>query len=218
MKTSRGLTLSEVIVAGTILFGVTAMLALIFSSSYAAFRRGTSRMSTTQRAREVVRRLMPIVMSAVAPDPTLEAIYYPPTDGGLPADSGHADYPFNEGVEMRIHSADDILAPMAPVNPRNPSIHQFRTYLTANGDVRIERISETLDPRVHYKSPLGVAGSDSKVIATRVKELAFEHLDLGLVKVTVTTTEQIRNAAGNPEDLDVVRTRVISVPYYSAAR
>lgn len=213
----RGFTLAEVLVAGTILFGVTAILALIFSSSYAAFRRGTSRLSTTQRAREVVRRLMPIVMSAVAPNSTLEAVYYPPSNRG-----GGTDH---IGTEIRLHSADDILTPMAAVNPRNPIVHQFRVRLIApgpdeDGDVVIDKITEPLDPRVPYGgTPDGsVSGVGTKVIASRVRKLDFEHLDLSIVKVKVTTSEEIINAAGQPEDLDVERTRVISIPYYSAAR
>lgn len=190
----RGMTLLEVIVSAVILASMAGLVLGVYLGSYGAFRRGTARMSTVQRAREVVRRVTPLVMSSIAPSPLEEAVYLPAI--------GASD------VSIELYSADNLLQPMAPINPRSPVHYLFRIWLNNQGEVIVDEL------QIPSRVPMG----NSKLIARNVYSLEFDRLAVNAVKLKVVTRDQIRNASGHQENLDVERSAVIAIPYYSSAR
>ena len=151
-------------------------------------------MTVVQRAREVVRRLTPIIMSSVAPDPLTGAVYLPLTE--------------EVGPVLELNTANDIMNPHVPLNPRAPALFSYRVALDAGGTLTLQGLD------FDTKAPVGAPS----LIAHRVQDIEFDHSSLSTIRVTVTVREQIRNAAGQPEDLDVERSRVIGIPYFSSAR
>lgn len=190
----RALTLAEVLVAGGVLALMSGLLLTIYITSYGVFRRGTTRMHVQQQAREILRRLTPLVMSSIAPTPLEEAVYLPAIG--------------EMGRTLEFYSADDLLAPMAPINARAPDHFLFRIELDAGGEVHIRELSV----------PARVPTGNSRLIARHIYDLDFERLAVNAVRVRVQTKDQVRTVSGTTEDLVVERTAVLAIPYYSSAR
>lgn len=170
------------------------LLAAIWSHSYSIFHRGTTRMSVTQRAREVVRRVTPMVMCALPPTEREEAVLTPAL--------GESE------DRLEFYTADNILQPMQNVNPRNPIHYRFRISLESDRTVRVRELS------LHGGAPTGV----ERILAYNIEKIEFERLAVNLVKFTASTTDTIRNAANQEEEVEVERSAVISIPYYSSSR
>ena len=194
MRRPAGLTLAEIIICMGLMTMLTGMLVMIYGNSYAAFRRGTTRLSVQQRAREVIRRVTPLVMSSKAPNPLVEAVILPAIGAS--------------GPTLQIYTADNMLVPMEPVNSRNPQHYLFRIQLEADRTVRLERLNVDT----------GAATGEQKILAFNVQEVEFEHPAANLVKLRVVTRDQVINSSGQTEPLDVERTAMISIPYYSSTR
>lgn len=201
-KPRRGLTLIELVVCMGILIMLSVMLAAIWGNSYSVFRRGTTRLAVTQRAREVIRRITPMVMCAKAPNEISAAVTEPATsDDGSIVSSTALDFV----------TADDILVPMAPVNARSPVHYRFRISYDPDRTVRIRELNLTSG------APLG-GPDDERILAYNIEELLFERLSLNLVRVRVVTTDTIRNSVNQEEEIRVERSAVLSIPYYSSTR
>lgn len=199
MRRSRGLTLAELLICMGIMTLLVCMLAAIWGNSYAVFRRGTTRMSVTQRAREVIRRVTPLVMCAKAPDERSHAVIAPATSD---------DGTITTGPELDFITADDVLEPMAPVNARNPVHYRFRVRLEDDRTVRVRELNLAS----------GAPTPDERILAYNVDELHFDRLSLNLVRVRAITSDMIRNSVNEEEELKVERSAVLSIPYYSSTR
>lgn len=110
---------------------------------------------------------------------------------------------------MEFHSADDLMAPMAPINPRAPTHLVFRIWFSEDdGSVRFSRIADV------GGSPVG----DTRFLGRRVDSVEFERLAVNLVRVSVSVTAPIITAVSSTEEVEVLRTAVIAIPYYSSSR
>lgn len=174
---------------------VTVLILGIYGNSFNAFRRGTSRLEVQQRAREVIRRVTPLIMSSKAPTPLDEAVIEPPTG--------------ESRSFVEFHTADDLLGPMAPINPRAPTHLVFRIWFSDNDkSVRVSRLSAV------GGSPVG----DVRFLGHRVNSVEFERLAVNLVRVSVSVTAPVITAVSSSEEIEVLRSAVVSIPYYSSAR
>lgn len=203
MKTRwRGLTLIELVICMGMLIVLSVMLAAIWGNSYAIFRRGTTRMTVTQRAREVIRRVTPLVMCAKAPDEISAAVLVPPTsdDGSI-----------TTATSLEFITADNILAPMAPVNARSPVHYRYRISHDPDRSVRVRELNFVSG------GPVGGPNSE-RILAYNIDELHFDRLSLNLVRVRALTSDLIRNSANQEEELKVERSAVLAIPYYSSTR
>lgn len=189
-----GLTLIELIVCMGMLTVMVCLLAAIWNSAYAVFRRGTSRMSVTQQAREVVRRVTPLIMCAKAPNEISEAVITPV----IGANASNVDFT----------TADNILAPEGPVNARNPVHYRFEIYRAPDRTVRVRELNLTS----------GAPAGPERILAYNIEEIHFERLAANLVHFRAITADDIRNASNQEETLKVERSAVIAIPYYSSAR
>lgn len=173
---------------------MTLLLISIWTSSYSILRRGTSRLSSTQQAREVVRRTIPIVMSAISPSETHEAI-------SSPLEGESADH-------LDFYSADNLMEPMESISPRSIQFYRFMIYLEADRTVRIQELDLVS----------GLPNGKDKILASNVEEIRFDRLAVNVVRFRAFTTETIRNASNQEEELKVERSAVISIPFYSSVR
>lgn len=176
------------------LTAMVLMLAAIWNNAYAVFRRGTSRMAVTQQAREVVRRVTPLIMCAKAPNEISEAVLAPVIGAN--------------GSKVDFTSADNILLPEQPVNARNPVHYRFEIYLAGDRTVRIRELNLTS----------GAPSGAEKILAYNIEEIHFERLAANLIHFRAITSDNIRNASNQEEKLNVERSAVISIPYYSSTR
>ena len=76
----RAYTLMEVLLAAALGLLVFAVMIGIFRQLSVAGRLGESRISSQLRARQAVRRVIPYLRFATAPNTAVEAIYYPDQD------------------------------------------------------------------------------------------------------------------------------------------
>lgn len=190
----HGVTLIELMIVMGILIVLVCLLAAIWSSAYSIFRRGTSRMAVTQQAREVVRRVTPLIMCAKAQNELSEAVLTPEID--------------EEDVKVDFTTADNILVPIQSVDGRNPTHYRFEIYLAADHTVRVRQLD------LNSGAPTGA----EKILAYKIEEIHFKRLAANLVDFHAITSDTIRNAVNAEEELKVERSAVIAIPYYSSTR
>jgi hypothetical protein len=194
MTRCDGLTLAELIISMGLLVVLTGLLAAVYGNSYSSFRRGTTRMHVNQQAREVVRRITPMVMCAKPINELEEAILLPEIG--------------NSGPALEFTTADHVLEDMAPINARNPIHYRFLISHDADLTVKIQELN------LSTGAPTGTP----RILAHNVAELDFSREAVNLVRLRVVTSDEIRNASNQLEEVRVERSAILAVPYYSSTR
>lgn len=182
----RGLSLAEVLVAMAVMGVLSIALLNIFGLTMTSVRHGEGHLAMQMKAREAVRRLEPLLSTAIPPTTTQEAIYLPAVGGS--------------GTSIRWSSTEDLFGTNA-ITPRAPHFYLYEINF-AGGALTMRRI----DP----------PGPDSRVLATNLDAASFEHLTLNTVRVQVQVSEQVRRAAGAHETLTQKLETLIQLPYYTS--
>ncbi len=190
-----GLTLAEVLVStGLMLLLATAIFSIFFASK-SVFRRGSGRLEAQARVREVLQRVTPLLLSAVPPGLTEDAIYVPAIGLG--------------SSFVEFYSADDLLDTTAPSDPRNPLPRFYRIrFESAQGDLICEQLY------LPTRSPVG----QNRVLGRRLYSIEFERRELNLLEMSITARQTERGASGQPTSVDITRQAILAIPYYSSPR
>jgi prepilin-type N-terminal cleavage/methylation domain-containing protein len=186
---SRGFTLPEVIVGMALLVLLGALLVNIYTMCLAVYRQGTARLELQQQAREFMRRIGPVLDTAVPPPGLSEAIYSP-TIG-------------NSGTTVYFATTQNLIDPTKTnFNPRQPTYDVYDvTYNAADQQIILEA---TYSP-THFE-----------VLAQGVYACQFDHLDEATVKVTMGIAAEVREAGGKTVTQSYPLQTVIELPYYTA--
>ena len=108
----RGYTLIEVLVAAAIGLLVFAIMIGIFRQLSVAGRLGESRISSQLRARQAVRRVIPYLRFATAPNTAVEAVYYPDQD--------------TTASNVVFSVPENLLETKPPFDPRSPVYYLYQ--------------------------------------------------------------------------------------------
>lgn len=125
MRRKRGLTLVEMLTSMALLGILGVALARIYDVSRTAYASGTSTIALQQRARILMERITPLLVSALPPNGTEGAIAAPPPNGSV-----------SPAIVFNI--------PARNFNPRIPAYTRARIVHAADGTVTLDR--DTADP------------------------------------------------------------------------
>jgi len=165
---------------------LSVVLVAVFTGSVSVFRLGSSRVDLHHRARETLRRIEDLAVTAIPPPPPAEAIYEPTAAPGpeLQFFSGHEFF-------------DDGGAPYDPLTGDNLRLYSV---VGLNGEVILTRL-QPLPER-------------SRVLARHIYGLEFARQGVGLVEARVHLRDTTRRATGQSENVDYRLGCLIEVPYY----
>lgn len=169
-----------------LLGGLSLVLVAVFTGSTQVFRLGSSRVDLHHRARETLRRIEDLAVTAIPPPPPAEAIYEPTAAPGpeLQFFSGHEFF-------------DDGLPPYDPLTGDNLRLYSI---VGVAEEVTLTRLL-----------PLP---EQTRVLARHVYDLEFTRQGVGLVEARVYLTDTVRRATGQSELITYRLGCLIEVPYY----
>lgn len=179
----RGLSLAEVLVAMGVMGLLSLALMNVFGVTMTTVRHGEGHLAMQQKARETMRRLEPILSTAIPPTTTQEAIYAPTMGNTLPS--------------VQWSSTEDLFG-NAPIVPRAPDFYLYEIIFNA-GTLTMRRI----DP------PL----ADSRILGTNLTAVSFQRISLYTLRVQIEVQEQVRRAAGARETMSHRLETLIQLPY-----
>ncbi|MEW6280872.1 MAG: type II secretion system protein [Candidatus Eremiobacterota bacterium] len=186
MNRLRGLTLPEILVAMTLLGLIGLVTLQIFLTTRTVLNFGSGRMDVQQTARETLRRLVPLVESAIPRNLAQGAVL-------LPADGA-------SGSRLEFLSTQDHLGGTA-LDPRNPVYYRFAIFRQPDGDVFLEQTNPaTTLPR--------------RRLARGLRELFFENQGGTSVRIRVQAVGTVRNARGADRDVQSTLETLVFLPYY----
>ena len=189
-RSRRGLSLVEVLIVCAILGVMGSVLTYIYSVALTTYRQGGGRVDIQQRARESIRRIAPLISTAIPPNSVQEAIYSPAL--------GASD------VQMSFCTPLDLLAneTVASTNPRAPRYLLFR--------IRFDAPSST----VVLEDPANPARS--QVLARKVRALTFQRVAVDSVKIHVEVETRIIGARFKERTVDAALDTLQQVPWYTS--
>ena len=186
----KGLTLAEVIVACGVLMVLGTALIMCYNVCLPVYRQGGGRIDVQQHCRETVRRIVPLLNSAISPDGVQEALFAPAPVGA---------------VDTKIEFATTLDAlgasAMGSVDPRNPTFYRYRIRFDGTAS---QIVLEDVDQP-----------SRSRVLAREVQNVAFYRVALDAVKIHVESMILIRGARNQQRTVSHVLETVQQVPYYT---
>lgn len=185
-RSRSALSLTEVLMTVMLLSVLSLVLVAVFTGSVSVFRLGSSRVDMHHRARETLRRIEDLAVTAIPPPPPAEAIYEPTAAAG---------------PELQFFSGHEFFADeAAPYDPLTGDNLRLYSVLGLNGEVVLTRLQPL--PQL------------SRVLARHIYSLEFERQGLGLVEARVHVRDSIRRTTGQTESLDYRLGSLIEVPYY----
>lgn len=187
---SRGFTLLEAIVALSIFALVGLVLTQVLSVGQTAQRKGSKRMEVHRRVRETVRRLRPLVTSAMPPTMVEKAIYHP--------DVGQSD------DNLVFISSHDHLG--APASEGDVVVYHLYRLRLDGTDVVLEKMA---DPATPADDP------PARVLGRRIDGLQFAPQSGRMVVVTVTAQDTVRDATGQQQTVPVTLSTRVELPVCS---
>ncbi|MCE7874655.1 hypothetical protein DYH09_30390 [bacterium CPR1] len=182
-------TMAELLVAMALMGLISIALVNLYSMSVNTLRQGSGHLAMQQRVREAVRRVHPLLSTAIPPNASQEAIYAPPAGPAAPA--------------VTWSTTEDLLG-NTPVDPRAPS---FRLYQLAFNAATSELVLSQLGP---------LPAPPARVVARNLNQVSFEHISLNTVRMVVQAQEQIRRAAGETTPSTYRSDTLLQIPYYTS--
>lgn len=192
MRKNPGLTLAEVLVSAGMILAMTLVLWAVLSGSYTAALHGATTIEMHHRAREAMRRMLPILHSAVRPRGELEAIYTPYVGETLPT--------------CHFVTSFDHLAGTGgggdppPYDPHTGRPLKLYRLLFERGEVVLERATPPFK---------------SKVLARNLYDVGFRRDAVGLVTIIVEVREPSRDASNRITDRSYRMSSMVELPAYS---
>lgn len=119
MRRRAGLTLIEMLTSLAILGVLGLALVRIYDVSRTAYATGTSTIALQQRARILMERIQPLVVSALPPNASVAAVETPPSDGSISS-------------TLVFH------VPAPDFNPRTPTYAKARIAHRSDGTVVLD--------------------------------------------------------------------------------
>lgn len=188
----NGFSLAEVLVSMAILALISTTMVELYQMSVNTLRQGGSRIDLQQRTREPIRRVTPLLSTAIPPSATQEAIYAPLT--AAPA-----------APAVQWSSTEDLFGNV-PVDPRAPTFRLYElNFNSGTGELVLNQIQPPLP-----------AGVQPRVVARNLAAVSFEHLSLNSIRMTVRCDELIRRAGGERTNSSFTVDTMIQIPYYTS--
>jgi prepilin-type N-terminal cleavage/methylation domain-containing protein len=186
----RGLSLLEVLVAMVLLGMVSTALLRVYDMTVNTLRQGTGHLDLQQRVRESVRRMQPLLTTAMPPNTTQEAIYAP----ALLAPPA---------ASIRWSTPEDLLTNV-PVDPRAPTWRLYEmSFNVGTGDLSLTQISPATP-------------NPTKVVGRKLAAVSFEHLSLNSIRIIARGDERIRRAGGKTTVSSYQVETLVQIPYYTS--
>lgn len=189
-RSGHGLSLLEVLVAMAIMGVISTALLRVYDMTVNTMRQGSGHLALQQRVRESVRRMQPLLTTAMPPNTTQEAIYAPPLLG--PA-----------SPSIRWSTPEDLLTNV-PADPRSPTWRLYElSFDSGTGEIVLRQIAPAVP-------------NPTKVVGRQLASVAFEHLSLNSVRVVVRGDEPIRRAGGKTTSSSYQVETLVQIPYYTS--
>lgn len=181
----KGFTLLEVLLASVLGLLVFALLLSLFLHLSASGRLGEGRLANQLRARQTMRRLVPLVRLAASPNTAKDGVYLP--DQNVTASN------------VVFSSPDDLMDPNpAAFDPRNPVYTLYQ--------VRFDAAARQLTLQEIY------APGRSDVIATDIVAFNVTRTHPNGVILRLKTEAQVRDLRGTTRTVDYSIDEAIEVP------
>lgn len=185
MKPKSAVTLLEVLVASAVGLLVFAVLIAIFRQMVLAGQLGESRISSQLRARQAVRRVIPYLRFATAPNTAVEAIYHPDVDAT---------------ASNVVFSVPENLLQSGPAfNPRSPVYYLYQ--------IRHDITSKKLLLQDFY------APTQSNTLAIDIAAFNVTRNHLNGLLVRLRTEAQSRDARGFSKLLPYQIEEAVEIPH-----
>ncbi len=182
----RGLTLPELMVSLSLVALLTLVLTMLFHQTSRVAAMGGNRLDVQQSVRETVRRLGPLLESAVPPEPGEVAIRFP--------DEG------DTALKVEFYSPTDLLGDQ-PVDLHNPTYRLYRIEFSAPS-----LWLEQLDPP---------PTREPRMLAAHLRKVEFTLLDPGTLKVFVEARARGRDVRNQERTFDERLETAIHLPYFA---
>jgi len=186
MKGKQAMTLMEVLVSVGLISLVSLFLLAIFGQISSATRLGDGHLAVQQRGREVMRRSLPTIRRAIAPNAAQDAIYAPAV--GATAST------------LSFSSTEDLLNPAAPpFDPRAPVFHLYNLrYVAATREVLLEDTDNLALP--------------ARTLGREVQLMEFTRVDRFGVRVRVNVQGTVRSSTNVTRQISFPLESVVSLP------
>lgn len=157
MSLRRGFSLIEVLVCCAVLTILSAIIIGIFWAAQTALFHGSAHVDVQQKARQAVRVLDSVLVTAMPPSGSQEAIYVP--DVGA------------SGTTLKFSTNQDLLVGGQTPDPRAATFRLYRVWFT-NGDVMLDQQEPptTTPPRllIHGIQSINFVRSDASMVILTV--------------------------------------------------
>jgi len=182
----KGLTLPELMISLGLIALLTLALTLVFHQSNRVAAMGGKRLDVQQAVRETLRRLAPLLESAVPPGPGEPAILFP--------DEG------DTALRIEFYSPTDLLGDQA-VDLRNPTFRLYKIEFSAPS-LWLEQVDPppTREPRM---------------LASRLHKAEFTVLDPGTVRIAVEAREKGKDARNQDRTFEERLETALHLPYFA---
>ena len=178
-------SLVEILIAAGVGLALFAVMIALFVEFSASGRLGQGRLAIQLKARQAMRRVVPLVRLASSPNTAKDGIYLP--DLNLTS------------TNVTFSSPDDLLTPNAPAfDPRNSLYFLYQVRLDSSN--RKLLLSEIYAP------------SRSSTLATEIADFQVKRTHPNGVILRIKTDTSVRDLRGNQKTIDYTIEEAVEVP------
>lgn len=180
---ARGLSLAELLVAGSLLVLLSAVFAAFFGQARSASQGGMERIAMRAVHRQAQKRLSILLRSTMAPNEVDPSIVEPAYQ--------------EASAQLRFRAPADLIDPDISFDPRSPDYPEFTLRLEAGGGLVLQR-SDLSGP--------------TQRLGEGFATVNFERKTKRIVTVTLTSVKIVRGAAGSSKTIEESSTNAVQLP------